>query len=99
MACRLATTMTEELAGIVNGTLDAYALRGKRVAIALSGGVDSVVLLDLLHELRGSQELSLSAVHVNHQLSAHAGEWEVEAAEILFGQRQVAIADIAGLLS
>ena len=69
--------MTDELAGIVNGTLDAYALRGKRVAIALSGGVDSVVLLDLLHELRASQELSLSAVHVNHHLSTHAGEWEV----------------------
>lgn len=68
--------MTDELAGIVNGTLDAYALRGKRVAIALSGGVDSVVLLDLLHELRASQELSLSAVHVNHQISTHAGEWE-----------------------
>jgi tRNA(Ile)-lysidine synthase len=68
--------MTEELLGIVNGTLDAYAARGKRVAIALSGGMDSVVLLDILHELRASQELSLSAVHVNHQLSAHAAEWE-----------------------
>ena len=32
-------------------------------------------------------------------LAPHAGEWEAEAAEILFGQRQVAIADIAGLLS
>jgi tRNA(Ile)-lysidine synthase len=68
--------MTDELAGIVNRTLDAHALRGKRVAIALSGGVDSVVLLDVLQELRASQELSLSAVHVNHQISTHAGEWE-----------------------
>ncbi|MBI3530130.1 MAG: tRNA lysidine(34) synthetase TilS [Betaproteobacteria bacterium] len=68
--------MTDELAGIVNATLDAYALRGKRVAIALSGGVDSMALLDLLHELRTSRELSLSAIHVNHQISAHADEWE-----------------------
>ena len=68
--------MTDDLAGIVNGTLEAHALRGNRVAIALSGGVDSVVLLDLLHELRTSRELSLSAIHVNHQISAHAGEWE-----------------------
>ena len=69
--------MTDELTGIVNDTLDAYALRGKRIAIALSGGVDSVVLLDLLYELRVSQELSLSAIHVNHQISTHAGAWEV----------------------
>jgi acyl-CoA dehydrogenase len=32
-------------------------------------------------------------------LAPQASEWEVEAAEILFGERQVAIADIAGLLS
>ncbi len=68
--------MTDELAEIVNGTLNACALRGKRIALALSGGVDSVVLLDVLHELRASQEFSLSAVHVNHQISTHAGEWE-----------------------
>ena len=68
--------MTAELLGFVNGTLDACAARGKRVAIALSGGMDSVVLLDILQELRAAQELSLSAVHVNHQLSAHAAAWE-----------------------
>jgi len=68
--------MTDQLAVIVNGMLDAYAPQGKRIAIALSGGVDSVVLLDVLHELRASRELSLSAVHVNHQISTHAGEWE-----------------------
>ena len=58
--------MNDELVAIMEGTLDACALRGKRVAIALSGGVDSVVLLDLLHELRTSRELSLSAIHVNY---------------------------------
>jgi len=68
--------MTDELAQIVDGTLDAHAVRGKRVAVALSGGMDSVVLLDLLHELRISRQLSLSAIHVNHQISSHAGEWE-----------------------
>jgi tRNA(Ile)-lysidine synthase len=68
--------MTDELAQIVDGTLDAHAVRGKRVAVALSGGMDSVVLLDLLHGLRISRQLSLSAIHVNHQISSHAGEWE-----------------------
>jgi tRNA(Ile)-lysidine synthase len=51
-------------------------MRGKRVAVGLSGGMDSVVLLDVLQELRAARELSLSAIHVNHQISAHAGEWE-----------------------
>ena len=68
--------MTDEFAQIVNATLDAHGVRGKRIAIGLSGGMDSVVLLDVLHELHVSRELSLSAIHVNHQISAHAGEWE-----------------------
>ena len=68
--------MTDDLANIFERTLDACALRGKRIAIALSGGVDSVVLLDLFHELRIARELTLSAIHVNHQISAQAGEWE-----------------------
>jgi tRNA(Ile)-lysidine synthase len=68
--------MSDELAAIVDGALDEHSVRGKRVAVALSGGLDSVVLLNLLHERRTVRELSVSAIHVNHQLSAHAGEWE-----------------------
>src|SRR6185503_197972 len=68
--------MGDELATIVDGALDAHSVRGKRVAVALSGGLDSVVLLNLLHERCTVRELSLSAIHVNHQLSSHADEWE-----------------------
>ncbi|HVP08670.1 MAG TPA: tRNA lysidine(34) synthetase TilS [Burkholderiales bacterium] len=52
------------------------ALRGKRVAVGLSGGLDSVVLLHLLHGLAPRLGFRLSAVHVNHGLSANAGEWQ-----------------------
>ena len=69
-------TGADELCAIVDGTLDACAVRAKRVAVGLSGGLDSVVLLDLLHARAGARQLSLSALHVNHQISAHAGEWE-----------------------
>lgn len=55
--------------------LIAYLETGRRLTVALSGGVDSVVLLDLLDRLRGELDFSLSAVHVNHQLSPHASEW------------------------
>ena len=45
------------------------AVRGKRVAVALSGGVDSVVLL---HLLKGE---GVRAVHVHHGLSPNADAW------------------------
>lgn len=50
--------------------------RGKRVCVALSGGLDSVVLLHLLCAVRESLGLAaLSAVHVHHGLQAAADGW------------------------
>ena len=51
-------------------------MRGKRVAVGLSGGLDSVVLLHAMHELAPRLGYRLSAIHVNHGLSPHAGEWQ-----------------------
>lgn len=48
---------------------------GDRLAVALSGGVDSVVLLHLLTTFSKSMQLDVSAVHVEHGISAHSGEW------------------------
>ena len=68
--------MTERLLETVAAVLETHAVRGRRVAVGLSGGVDSVVLLDVLGRLRNDFRLALSAIHVNHQISAHALEWE-----------------------
>ena len=42
-------------------------LKGQSVVVALSGGVDSVVLLDVLSRLVTSLGLKVEAAHVNHQ--------------------------------
>ncbi|WP_171163231.1 tRNA lysidine(34) synthetase TilS [Usitatibacter palustris] len=49
--------------------------RGSRVCVGFSGGLDSVVLLDALHEARESSGITLSAIHVHHGLSPNADAW------------------------
>ena len=46
-----------------------------RLAVALSGGRDSMVLLDALARLAPDMGFALSAVHVHHGLSANADAW------------------------
>jgi tRNA(Ile)-lysidine synthase len=41
---------------------------GQRVLVAVSGGVDSVVLLEILHRLAGRHRWDLVVAHFNHQL-------------------------------
>lgn len=51
-------------------------MRGKRVAVGLSGGLDSVVLLHAMHDLAPKLGYKLSAIHVNHGLSPNADDWQ-----------------------
>ncbi len=52
----------------------------QRIYIALSGGVDSVVLLHLAHATFGSD--LLAALHVNHGLHDRSAEWQNFCADI-----------------
>jgi tRNA(Ile)-lysidine synthase len=52
------------------------------VVVGLSGGVDSIVLLDLLHDLAPSLRLRPGALHVNHQLSPNAARWSAFCARV-----------------
>jgi tRNA(Ile)-lysidine synthase len=52
----------------------ALDLRGRRVLVAVSGGVDSCVLLAALGELAGDLELALAVGHVNHGLRGAASD-------------------------
>jgi tRNA(Ile)-lysidine synthase len=49
--------------------------KGSRVCVGLSGGLDSVVLLDLLYRLQEVDYFELFAIHINHQLSPNASAW------------------------
>jgi len=67
----------------VQDTIFKYGMleEGDSVIVALSGGVDSVVLLDVLHELKGKFQLSLTVAHVNHGLRPKEAEAEAKFAE------------------
>ncbi len=60
----------EELVRRVEGVLRGVEgpRRGDGVVVALSGGIDSTVLLDVLYRLKGELDLRLYVAHLDHQL-------------------------------
>ena len=54
---------------------EAGVVADMRLCCALSGGVDSVVLFEVLNRLQPRLGYRLSAAHVHHGLSPHAGDW------------------------
>lgn len=67
------------------------------VVLALSGGLDSMVLLDLLAKARLMQPFALQAVYINHGISTYAAQWgdfcarQCSGRDISFTQRSVVL--------
>ena len=50
---------------------------GRSFVVALSGGVDSITLLHLMHAIQQTDsDVTLRAIHVNHGLQAQANQWQ-----------------------
>lgn len=64
-----------DLPALVEAKLKNWVQPGRHLALALSGGADSVVLLDILAQLRAGLHFHLSALYVNHQISPNAARW------------------------
>ncbi|MFZ2540545.1 MAG: tRNA lysidine(34) synthetase TilS [Gallionella sp.] len=63
--------LTERVASQIAPLIPAHSA----ILIGLSGGVDSVVLLHLLHKLTPRFSWQLSALHVHHGISPNADAW------------------------
>jgi tRNA(Ile)-lysidine synthase len=51
---------------------------GERIVVAVSGGVDSTVLLHLLHDLSQEHAYSLQVAHLNHMLRGEESERDAD---------------------
>ncbi|HXV11973.1 MAG TPA: tRNA lysidine(34) synthetase TilS, partial [Burkholderiales bacterium] len=70
------STRSPNLAGRIRARLSTLVSPGARLVVGLSGGVDSVVLLDCLQRIASRLRVRVSALHINHQLSPNAKSWE-----------------------
>lgn len=77
--------LPSDLPAFVEAKLKNWVQPGRHLALALSGGADSVALLDILAQLRTSLHFPLSVVHVNHQISPNAADWAEFCARLCAG--------------
>jgi tRNA(Ile)-lysidine synthase len=71
----------------VAGTISRYSMfaSGENVGVAVSGGIDSVCLLLVLHELLPASGARLSVLHLNHGLRGEDSDADAEFVEKLAG--------------
>jgi tRNA(Ile)-lysidine synthase len=71
----MASSRKSNLTDAVAARLAPHLPQSSHILIGLSGGMDSVVLLHLLHNLAPRFEWRLSALHIHHGISPNADAW------------------------
>jgi tRNA(Ile)-lysidine synthase len=105
MAATRKRLSSKQVVGVVADSLSRHVPPHARLVLALSGGIDSVVLLHALCALREEHPFKMQAVHVHHGLSSQAEDWaqfcarlcETHAVELGIHRVQIAEADPAGI--
>lgn len=105
MAASRKSLPNKAVASVLAAGLARHVAPHARLTLALSGGVDSVVLLHALLALRVQHPFHLNAVHIHHGLSAHADAWvsfcvewcASHAVELTVHRVQIARGDAAGI--
>lgn len=93
--------IADEVAAVLARHIGPHA----RLTLALSGGLDSVALLHLLHALQKDLAFTLRVVHVHHGLSPNADRWadacgrlcDALALDLAVHRVAIAVADPAGV--
>lgn len=67
---------TEPVRAAIEDCLGRHVDTGQTLVVGLSGGVDSVVLLDGLCKAVTGRDIKLACLHVHHALSPNADSWE-----------------------
>ncbi len=65
----------DSIEATVGAALKHLLFPGAKLVLGLSGGLDSVVLLEVLRRLAGPLGFRLSCLHVNHGISPNARRW------------------------
>ncbi len=66
----------DAVSAAVADALDAHVAADSQLGIALSGGIDSMVLLDATVPVAAARRIQISAIHIHHGLSPNADRWE-----------------------
>jgi tRNA(Ile)-lysidine synthase len=80
--CTDGSVIAEPIVTAVDAALRRHVGATHKIVVGLSGGVDSVVLLQILHRLAPSHQLQLAACHVHHGLSRNADAWQQHCAAL-----------------
>ncbi len=92
------TEMRGDLLDRVVQTINRYSMlaEGDRVGVAVSGGADSVFLLHTLRALAAERKITLSVLHVNHQLRGTESDGDEEFVRDLAGQADLPFLALPG---